>query len=215
MQAAADVRGKLGRVRLGHDVAQRAGLRTGAIQCSLRAGQGFDAFQVDGSDIRRLCAGGQRLLVQVNSGRSVGDVGPNGVGQATEHDLVEARRRTDHGHRGYEFGDILQTLDADPVDLLLAESLDRLRDVLDILFALAGRYGDFLQCTGGILRFAFTVRLRQQHAAGTSGQRGGDGGEQLAVFPIAGDGFQTIFAHGSLQLSCPGLVSGLAGDRNI
>ena len=71
----ADVRVEPGRVGLVRDVAQRSGLRARAVQRALRPGQRLDALDVDQPDLRLQRALRQRLLVEVDGGRGVGDEG--------------------------------------------------------------------------------------------------------------------------------------------
>ena len=131
-------------VRLAGDDAHRAGLRTGAVQRALRAGQRFKPLDVVHVDVERTLDRGDRLLVEVHAHARLraGVVAVAAAGDAAHVDLHETRagehaaaggavgQAGDHLRVVVEIGDVLL------LQLGVADGLDADRHLLQVFLAL-------------------------------------------------------------------------------
>ncbi len=150
--------GEAGGVGLVGDDAQRAGLRTGAVQRALRAGQRLDAVDVVDVDVQRALDGGDRLFVQVHAhaGQRAGVVAVAAAGHAAHVDLREARARGLVRHAGQVLHVVVEVGDVEVLQLFRPQHLDADRHFLQVLHALLRGHRDGVQ--GGRAAFALGGR---------------------------------------------------------
>ena len=134
-----------GRIGLVRDVAQRTGLRAGAVQRALGPRQRLDALYVDEPYLRLQRALGQRLLIEIDSGRGIGNERRGVVGDAAEVDRAATRCSGVVAQAGDKPRNIVDRLQVGLFDLLLADRLYLLRDAEQGFLALARRDDDLLE----------------------------------------------------------------------
>ena len=168
---------EVGRVGLAGDQLDRAGLRAGAVQRALRAGQRFHALQVVDVQVQRALDGGDRLLVQIDAhaGQRGGVVAVAAAGHAAHVDLAEAGAAGRDRHAGQQLGVVLEVVDLQLVELLGADHVEADRHVLRILGALLRGDGDGVE-RGGLVLVA--LRILGHGLCGHAGAGDQDGGAQ-------------------------------------
>ena len=133
-----------GRIGLARNQAHVAGLRTGAEQRALRAGEHLDAFQIRPVDVQIAASEGDRLLVDVQGdarrGALLGGDGGPGLfgGAAAQVDVLLARAVASAGDVRQEVHVLVEGLHAEAAQPFAGERLHRNRHVLNALAALAG-----------------------------------------------------------------------------
>ena len=176
--AGAEVRVNIGleaaRVRLIGVDAQRAGLRGGAVQCALGAGQGFHMIDVHHADVRLRAGLADRYLVEIDGSAGLGDEVVNAGADAAEADVVVARLgEVQPGHARNHAGVVFRIQCADLLEHVFGDGLNAGRNVLNVLFPLARRDDDFLDRIPGA--FIRRILRRGSRRAGQRGRGGGDG----------------------------------------
>ena len=168
---------ELRRIRLVRDDADGAGLGARAVQRALRTGEHFDARDVVDLDVERALDRGDRLLVEVHADRRQRTrvVGVLAAGDAAHVRARETGAAALERHVRQEFHVVVEGLDLEVRELLLADGLDRQRHVLKALVALQRGDDDFVEaalvgllclCDAGAREHGARVWQRAPHGGG-------------------------------------------------